>query len=897
MFSFQIFNIVSTVKFCQKCIDVILKAYFLIHEIHQNYRNIQKRLTEISAQMKWTQHLDETGSLNEFKINDSSKTPDTSPVESKKKTHRIILNNESLKHKLIQDPDMHKYLVRKELIKEPVLPAGITVKKMNTNIDMTDMAPHELLELNWADDTDYDSVIPNSHVSKNHLHSNEALIMDLMEKAKKPNSNSKLDESLTVNLIETPESMDDPTDDTGIVPQDLLELKWPEEHKCTKKQFIKIPVKKLKFDENLTVKFIPKHRLCQLQESMNDVAPYELLELNWNEGAVKAELDDNIKVDIEQQTHNIDLTKWLEDQGMSTIKTNKFVNIDTQTINIQENTSTKNDIHTSVNKNATDSKNDSIDDVNNTNIMEPKTIVVEDDKPNVSDVEITAIEEQKNKMNVDVRCALCNSIFDNFTAYTNHYKTHNIIESAKCFLCPMQFPVIELLSEHLLSVHLENIAYCNVCFAMLSQDKLAEHMSTYHAKIVEIINLPNDNDETSTVLSLADYCKKCKQPLKNSSSDVHVCVEAKSRCKECKHGCIHEKYLASYREQLRAKAEIFKCPDCQFMYKTRREIIQHANKSHLEHKPHSCKQCNIGFLLKTSLARHNNLYHARCDTCRKVFKDTDALNKHRCNSGTRNDFKCELCGQSFTESKYQQHKQTSLAAPDECVICRQAIPIKCNMSRHMQDLHNLSLKKTPNSTIYECIICEVDFKNVADFSQHAWVHTGVHECHVCAKRFSSKVLYDTHYKMHLAMQCDSGKQFKCTICKEQMVDKYAYAHHMQGHGDHGKCPICSKYVKNDELSNHIEKHEVSDGKFKCPHCSLISNSHSQFEVHVNRFHLQNRPYQCDICKKRFYSKHLMRTHIKRHMGSENCSLCERKFTRKWHLDLHMRAHENTAPSS
>lgn len=44
-----------------------------------------KRLTEISAQMKWTQHLDETGSLNEFKINDCSKTPDTSPVESKRK--------------------------------------------------------------------------------------------------------------------------------------------------------------------------------------------------------------------------------------------------------------------------------------------------------------------------------------------------------------------------------------------------------------------------------------------------------------------------------------------------------------------------------------------------------------------------------------------------------------------------------------------------------------------------------------------------------------------------------------------------------------------------------------------------------------------------------------------
>ena len=60
---------------------------------------------------------------------------------------------------------------------------------------------------------------------------------------------------------------------------------------------------------------------------------------------------------------------------------------------------------------------------------------------------------------------------------------------------------------------------------------------------------------------------------------------------------------------------------------------------------------------------------------------------------------------------------------------------------------------------------------------------------------------------------------------------------------------------------------------------------------------KDRPHECDICKKAFFSRDNLKSHIKSHQEERPypCSMCTSSFKTKYSLNLHLKTHSDEKP--
>ena len=60
---------------------------------------------------------------------------------------------------------------------------------------------------------------------------------------------------------------------------------------------------------------------------------------------------------------------------------------------------------------------------------------------------------------------------------------------------------------------------------------------------------------------------------------------------------------------------------------------------------------------------------------------------------------------------------------------------------------------------------------------------------------------------------------------------------------------------------------------------------------------KDRPHECDICKKAFFTRDNLKSHIKSHQESRpfSCDLCNSSFKTKYSLNLHIKTHSDDRP--
>ncbi|KAJ6643496.1 Zinc finger protein, partial [Pseudolycoriella hygida] len=93
------------------------------------------------------------------------------------------------------------------------------------------------------------------------------------------------------------------------------------------------------------------------------------------------------------------------------------------------------------------------------------------------------------------------------------------------------------------------------------------------------------------------------------------------------------------------------------------------------------------------------------------------------------------------------------------------------------------------------------------------------------------------------------------------------------------------------------KKEVKRKKnFKCEECGGFYLSRSHLVIH-QRIHTGERPFQCDICESKFFTKRCVAKHMFRHTGEVrqrpiHCPVCDKNFRDKQGLKSHMIQHTN-----
>ena len=63
------------------------------------------------------------------------------------------------------------------------------------------------------------------------------------------------------------------------------------------------------------------------------------------------------------------------------------------------------------------------------------------------------------------------------------------------------------------------------------------------------------------------------------------------------------------------------------------------------------------------------------------------------------------------------------------------------------------------------------------------------------------------------------------------------------------------------------------------------------------FILEKKPFDCDICEKRFIYKHVLANHKRIHTGEKpyTCYICEKAFSRNDNLAKHESTHTGVKP--
>lgn len=225
----------------------------------------------------------------------------------------------------------------------------------------------------------------------------------------------------------------------------------------------------------------------------------------------------------------------------------------------------------------------------------------------------------------------------------------------------------------------------------------------------------------------------------------------------------------------------------------------------------------------------------------------------------------------------------------KCPVCLKQLNSKFRLFEHIK------MKHIAGDIKYDtCTVCARGFANSKKLQAHKKTHY-TKQCQLCDKLFSTQSRFDNHLQRH-AMKFNTLKNFKsqtCSFCEKECSNENELSLHVNKSHLQIKpysCDMCDKqFYTEPNLSSHKRVHEFHS-KETCEFCAKVFKCRKDLVVHVRK-HIGSKPHNCHVCRQSFYSESSRNAHMKRvHGGRLCCRLCKSMFNRK--LDL--KAHVNVA---
>lgn len=215
-------------------------------------------------------------------------------------------------------------------------------------------------------------------------------------------------------------------------------------------------------------------------------------------------------------------------------------------------------------------------------------------------------------------------------------------------------------------------------------------------------------------------------------------------------------------------------------------------------------------------------------------------------------------------------------------------------------------KKKPVKRFYSCKftcpICNKHFVSDYFLKRHILKHVNQKvECKICENTFKSKFFLSEHVKMcHILKE---NSYVPCEICGRCFIDPKKMDRHLQTHLTKA-CQLCNKsFVSQHHYDSHMQRHVSKLRLLKqrrsqtCSFCEKECSNDNELSVHVNKVHLQIKPYSCDMCERQFYTESNLNSHKKVHslFSKESCEFCGKILKCRNDLVIHVRKHIGVQP--